>query len=59
MSATGKSKQNPNKSSYIFTGSKIWKFGIKNVDFRYNHYSRSDGLNANIVSFGIKFVLDK
>ncbi|MCB0443234.1 MAG: DUF3570 domain-containing protein, partial [Flavobacterium sp.] len=42
----------------IFTTSKIWKFGIKNIDFRYNHYSRSDGLKANIVSFGIKFVMD-
>lgn len=41
----------------IFTGTKIWKFGIKNIDFRYNHYSRSDGLEANIVSFGIKFVM--
>ncbi len=40
----------------IFTGSKIWKFGIKNIDFRFNHYTRSDGLDANIVSFGIKFV---
>jgi hypothetical protein len=41
----------------IFTGSKIWKFGIKNIDFRFNHYQRSDGLKANIVSAGIKFVL--
>ncbi|RAR46927.1 DUF3570 domain-containing protein [Flavobacterium lacus] len=41
----------------IFTTSKIWKFGIKNIDLRYNHYSRSDGLKANIVSFGIKFVM--
>lgn len=41
----------------IFTNAKIWKFGIKNIDFRYNHYSRSDGLEANIVSFGIKFVM--
>lgn len=41
----------------IFTAAKIWKFGIKNIDFRYNHYSRSDGLEANIVSFGIKFVM--
>ena len=40
----------------IFTASKIWKFGIKNIDFRFNHYTRSDGLDANIVSFGIKFV---
>ncbi len=41
----------------IFTAAKIWKFGIKNLDFRYNHYSRSDGLEADIVSFGIKFVM--
>lgn len=40
----------------IFTGTRVWKFGIKNVDFRYNHYQRSDGLDANIVSLGIKFV---
>lgn len=40
----------------IFLGSKIWKFGLKNIDLRFNHYSRSDGLEANIISFGIKFV---
>lgn len=40
----------------IFMGSKIWKFGLKNIDLRFNHYSRSDGLEANIISFGIKFV---
>ncbi|WP_396161625.1 DUF3570 domain-containing protein [Flavobacterium sp.] len=40
----------------IFTNAKIWKFGLKNIDFRYSHYDRNDGLNANIVSFGIKFV---
>jgi len=40
----------------IFTGAKIWKFGIKNIDFRFNHYTRSDGLDANIFSFGIKFI---
>lgn len=40
----------------IFMGSHIWKFGIKNVDLRFNHYTRSDGLDSNIISFGIKFV---
>lgn len=40
----------------IFTNAKIWKFGLKNIDFRYNHYDRSDGLSANIFTFGIKFV---
>lgn len=41
----------------IFMGSRIWKLGIKNIDLRYNHYNRSDGLKSNIVSFGIKFVM--
>ncbi|UOX33252.1 DUF3570 domain-containing protein [Flavobacterium sediminilitoris] len=40
----------------IFTSAKIWKFGIKNIDLRYNYYKRSDGLDANIIFFGIKFV---
>ena len=42
--------------TYIFTNMKIWKFGLKNIDFRFNHYDRSDGLSANIFTFGVKFV---
>jgi hypothetical protein len=41
----------------IFTNFQIWKFGLKNIDFRFNHYTRSDGLNANIASIGFKFVM--
>ena len=41
----------------IFMGSKIWKFGLKNIDFRYNHYDRNDGLSANIATIGLKFVM--
>ena len=41
----------------IFTNAKIWKFGLKNIDLRFNHYDRNDGLKANIVTFGIKFVV--
>lgn len=41
----------------IFTSSKIWKFGLKNIDFRFNHYDRSDGLSSNIGSLGFKFVM--
>jgi len=40
----------------IFTKAKIWKFGLKNIDLRYNHYQRSNDLNADIVTLGIKFV---
>lgn len=43
----------------IFTKAHIWKFGLKNIDFRYNHYDRSDTLSADIVSFAFKFVMDK
>ena len=41
----------------IFTGAKIWKFGLKNVDFRFNRYQRSDNLTANIATIGFKFVM--
>ncbi len=40
----------------ILTSAKIWKFGLKSMDLRFNHYDRNDGLNANIITFGIKFV---
>lgn len=43
--------------SDIFMNSKIWKFGIKNIDFRFNHYDRNDGLKANIATIGFKFVM--
>lgn len=42
----------------IFTKFKLFNFGLKTIDFRYNHYDRSDGLNANIFSAGFKFILD-
>jgi len=41
----------------IFTNAKIWKFGLKNIDFRFSHYKRSDGLNSNIGTVGFKFIL--
>jgi hypothetical protein len=41
----------------IFTGGKIWKFGLKNIDFRFNHYQRSDNLTANIATIGFKFIM--
>ncbi|MFV5703189.1 DUF3570 domain-containing protein [Flavobacterium sp. XS2P12] len=41
----------------IFTGAKIWKFGLKNIDFRFNHYKRSDNLTANIATIGFKFIM--
>lgn len=40
----------------IFTKFRIGTLGFKNINLKYSHYNRSDGLNANIFSFGIKFV---
>lgn len=40
----------------IFTKAKIWKFGLKNLEVRYNHYQRSNDLNADIITLGVKFV---
>lgn len=42
----------------IFTKLHIYKFGLKSVDLRFNHYDRSTGLIANIVSGGFSFVMD-
>lgn len=42
----------------IFTTGKIWRFGIKSIDFKYNNYSRDTGLKASMFSFGTKFVMD-
>jgi len=40
----------------IFTAAKIWKFGLKNIDFRFNHYERTDGLHSDIATIAFKFV---
>jgi hypothetical protein len=40
----------------IFNGFKISRLGLKNVNLRYSFYSRTDGLSANIISLGVKFV---
>lgn len=42
--------------SDILTRARVLKFGLKNIDFRYNRYERSDALKADIFSLGIKFV---
>ncbi len=40
----------------IFGTAKILGIAIKNIDFRFNHYDRSDGLSSNIATIGIKFI---
>lgn len=41
----------------LFTTNKIWKLGLKNIDFRFNHYKRSDNLTADIATVAFKFVM--
>jgi hypothetical protein len=38
-----------------FYCAKIFVLGLKSIDLRLNHYTRSDGLSANIGSLGFKF----
>ena len=37
---------------------KISRFGMKTINLRYGHYDRDDGLKADIISMGIKFVFE-
>lgn len=43
----------------IFTSLKIGPLCFKNLNLKFSHYTRSDGLTANIFSFGFKFVGDR
>lgn len=42
----------------IFTKLKIFDFGLKSIDLKYNNYQRSNGLKANFIGFSFKFVMD-
>lgn len=42
----------------LLTNTHIWSLGLKSIDFKFSHYDRSTGLHANIISFGVKFVMD-
>ena len=40
----------------IFNDFKLGRLGLKTANVKFSHYVRSDGLKANIVSFGFKFI---
>lgn len=42
----------------IFTRARFLGLGIKNIDLRLQKYKRSDGLLANFIGFGMKFIAD-
>jgi len=41
----------------LFNDFHISKLLLKSANLRYSHYDRSDGLKANIVSVGFKFII--
>ena len=59
------SKYNANQYSLgisytdIFTKRHIGFLGMKSIDLKYSIYERNTGLKASLISFGVKFVLDK
>jgi hypothetical protein len=43
----------------IFTKRHLGNYGLKSIDLKYSIYERNTGLTASLISFGVKFVLDK
>ena len=42
----------------IFTALHIWKFGLKSVDIKFYNYDRNTTFSSQIVTAGLKFVID-
>ncbi|WP_347841482.1 DUF3570 domain-containing protein [uncultured Draconibacterium sp.] len=42
----------------VFTKTKLGKFGLKSIDFKYNKYDRDTKFSASMFSFGVKFIID-
>ena len=42
----------------IFTSMRLWKVGIKSIDLKYYKYDRDTSFGSQIVTLGIKFVID-
>lgn len=43
----------------VFTKAHLGDFGLKSIDVKYSIYERNTGLNASLVSFGVKFIHEK
>ena len=44
--------------SDIFTKSHLWKFGLKTIDLKFYKYDRNTTFGFNIITAGVKFVMD-
>ena len=43
----------------IFTKAHLGILGLKTINLNYSYYKRNTGLNAHIISLGVKFILNK
>lgn len=46
------------KYTDVFSKTKFLKLGLKSIDVRFNHYERTTGLKADIITAGVKFIVD-
>ena len=44
--------------SDIFSELNFWRISLKTIDVKYAYYSRNSTFNANILTFGIKFIVE-
>lgn len=42
----------------IFTKFRIWRFGLKSIDLKFDQYERDSGLKYSLISGGFNFVMD-
>ena len=42
----------------IFSDINIWKIGLKTIDIKYANYSRNSTFTANILTLGVKFIVE-
>ncbi len=46
------------KYTDVLSKIKLWKIGLKSIELRYSHYERTTGLEADIITGGVKFLVD-
>ncbi len=46
------------KYTDVLSKIKLWKINLKSINLRYNHYKRTTGLQADIITGGLKFLVD-
>lgn len=46
------------KYTDVLSKMNVWKLALKSIDLRYNHYDRTTGLKADIITGGVKFMVE-